>query len=236
MVDENKVSNKKVKSISDNALAIILAGIIISISLLVSVSSFEINGSYIVGSSPNASIKSIICDLDNNSECATISNDNLVTLDVVHYKNHIGDKFHFHANTTMSAAEVVYMLGCTTNRTVHFLNFEILVSANPILVEFYDGPNVTTLGTLSTATHNTNRLIDTNASMNIYLGPTIADDGILLVRRAILGAQSKITGISESSAEWILPPNECFAFKITNLDGNNVDLYANFFWYEEDFE
>lgn len=66
--------NNDIPKKKDNvSLAIILAGIIISISLLVSVSIFRIDGSYIVGSSPNASVNNIICDPNNLTQCAYVN-------------------------------------------------------------------------------------------------------------------------------------------------------------------
>jgi hypothetical protein len=163
----------------------------------------------------------------------THTGEGVITAEYLYQKLYNGEMYHINGNASVNTGDVVAFVGCTNNDTdIHFINFEIIASATPILIEFYESPTITSNGTLIPNTYM-NRNINNTGSLDVYGGSTITDDGTLLFRKAILGTQNKDVGSFEEIVGWFLKYNTCYQFKITNNDGNNVDLYANFYWYEE---
>lgn len=67
----NNISKKKPKDYISEA--IMIGAIIIAVALLMNTSIFKIEGSYIVGQSPNTSLNTIICDPSNSSNCVNVT-------------------------------------------------------------------------------------------------------------------------------------------------------------------
>lgn len=171
--------------------------------------------------------------IGNNGKLLKTNERSLVSLSSIHYHNHVGDIFVYNEDFILNAAQVHLDLWCIgSEKNAHFTSFEVTVGGNPILIEFFENPTITNNGTAKNLS-NTNRQFNFNSSINVYDDPTITNDGKLLIRRGIIAAQSKIAGVAGSETEWILARDTCYLFKVTNQNGNNVQFYNTFFWYEE---
>lgn len=152
----------------------------------------------------------------------------------IHQANHDGLVYHYSQTGTMNAGDVLYFMGCTGNESdVHFIDYELLATANPIILEFYENPTINTTNGILVNSSIMNRQSNLTATMDLYVNPDVSNDGKLLFTKAILGTQNKDSGQLKEGLDWILNTSTCYTFKITNNDGNNVDIYANFFWFEE---
>jgi len=158
--------------------------------------------------------------------------DETVTIDSVHQNSYEGKTFHFGTNFTMNSGDIVYFMGCTQDKSVHFREFLLNADANPIVIQFFEAPTITNNGSSLPLGHNRNRQSSNNSTLLLFNNPTVTNEGTQLFIKAIQGTQQKVSGETSAPVEWILDNNTCYNFKIHNQNGNGVSLYANFFWYE----
>lgn len=182
-----------------------------------------------VGIHPDTTFKT-----NTNITNVSFNHGNLPVINTVHQMTHEGNAFHFGDNFTMNSNDIVRFMGCTQNKTVHFREFLLTTSGSPIFLEFFENTTFSSNGTLIGLGHNRNRQLKSFiiSDLILFANPTVIDDGARLFPRAIYGAQQKIGGETSVPIEWILALNTCYTFKITNQNGNNVNVVANFFWYE----
>ena len=223
MEEKKKLISNKAK---DNSLAILLAGIFIAMSILL-VNNYSIS----ISEADNVTINNEIISFPSGS--LTNSNGTLVILDEIHYQNHLGTLFLNNFNKTFSAGEVQYFLACPTTKNVHFISLEVKSTNAPIMIELFENPTVTNNGSLINLI-NTNRELNLNHSTNIYVNPTITNDGTKLYRDFVLSSSGfKVENQFLQSGEIILSKLYCYAIKITNQDGNGVDVVGTLFMYED---
>lgn len=211
MTSNNDNNNKK--SRPNNDVGFVFIGMCIFIGLL------------FVGASTSTAIGQFV---------KVSSEDETVIIGSVHQHTHEGTAYHFGNNFTMNTGDVVRFMGCTQNKTIHFREFLLTSDASPIFLEFFENTTFSSNGTSLNPGHNRNRQLKSSmtSSLMLFANPTVIDDGVRMFPRAIFGQQQKVGGDLAVPIEWDLALNTCYSFKIHNLNGNNVDLVANFFWYE----
>lgn len=160
-------------------------------------------------------------------------NEPIPTSNELNFYNHEGNLFSYSTTGVMNSLDVLYFMGCPNgSKEIHFDNYEIIADGNPILVEFFENPTInTTNGTLVNP-YVMNRNFNTNATMSLYLNPDVINDGTRLFIKSIVGSQNKDVGSSIGVLGWTLNNTKCYAFKITNNNGNGVNIYSNFIWHE----
>lgn len=174
---------------------------------------------------------------NSNGNPVTVSNENtLVIMDELHYRNHQGNFWTASASANLNTGQTSEFMMCVDNVTeFHFVDFTLSVSGGPVNIELYEDPTLTNNGTAFNLTNMNRGFRDKNQTVDTYVTPTYTAPGFLLFEDAITGGTgqaAKITAPFDLSSEWILVDG-CFLFIITNNDGNNNDIYINFFGYEE---
>ena len=156
----------------------------------------------------------------------------LIVIDSIHERIHSGEGFQFSLRqTNIPASTVSYLLMNTTLSATHFRDYSIRCDSNPILVELYEEPTITSYGNL-TSSKNRNRFSNHTSDSLIYLNSTISNDGTLLFVDEIYSNNNKAGEISGVPVEWLLKKDSTYLIKITNNNGNNVNCVYNFFWYD----
>ncbi|CAN8139676.1 hypothetical protein THIOSC15_1780003 [uncultured Thiomicrorhabdus sp.] len=85
--------------------------------------------------------------------------------------------------------------------------------------------------------HNKNRASTTVSKFGILEGVTVTNDGELLRLTAAplsVSPSNKIVGVNDMDDSWKLKKNTKYALKLTNININDIDVYANFEWAEHE--
>lgn len=161
----------------------------------------------------------------------------LRTFDELQSAVHDGMMFSYTNHGTIAAAGTLMLLGVTGNRQVHFDGFSIDISQGPFLVEFFEAPTVTTLGTPVT-TRRRNRNNPNVSQMLVYSGGTVSATGLLLADDQLLlvglGA-NVLSGTSSVSDGWVLKANTTYLIRLTNQAGTTTSYNARFSWHEANY-
>lgn len=113
----------------------------------------------------------------------------------------------------------------------HFRHVLVQTDGGPFLVEFFEGPTVSSNGTLQTP-YNNNRNSTNTADTAVYDGPTITADGTLL--EAFLAPTTKGALGQDGANEWILKAGTVYLLRITNQTNGagTSEFVINLNWYE----
>jgi len=160
----------------------------------------------------------------------------LVVIQDSHYMNHLGAFWTASFAPTLNSAQSVEFTMCLNATTeFHFTDLSMAVSGSPVNFYLYDSPTITNNGTQFNMTNMNREFRNTVPGFDTYQAPTYTSAGTLLFQDAVTGSTgqgAKINAPFRLASEWILTDG-CFLFVITNNDGNNNDLYINFYGYEE---
>lgn len=147
---------------------------------------------------------------------------------------HDGNMYSFTSHGTLSAGSSLILLGRVGSKQVHFDGFDMDVSQGAFLVEFFEAPTITTVGTLQT-TSNRNRASTTTATMSLYAGTTVSANGTLLADDLLLlvGQGSNVlSGTATIDDGWVLKANTDYIIKMTNQAASTTSYNAKFAWHE----
>lgn len=107
-------------------------------------------------------------------------------------------------------------------------------ATGPSLVEFFENTTVSDDGT-PVPTFNRNRVSPQASAAEVFVGPTVTDDGDSLGQYLIVGGggggqSSSPIGTAEFPLEWILPPGQ-YLMRVTNQDVGDISssVFADFF-------
>lgn len=227
MVDINISSKKKVSKEKNNnyGQSIVLAAIIIAISIITTSNMFQINGSYLVGSSPNATVITNTVITDPLDE---ISN-SVITIDFSHHEIHEGDSFILSDQQLLNNGNTYDYILNTSNMSGKQVHLIVLTrgtgEANLFIYE-----NVTYTGGVLNGEVNRNR-----NSLNINKATII--ENVNIVSRGIkileehFGAGKNIGCESRNALEFILQENTTYSIEFTSESVQN-DISWLIEWYE----
>jgi len=115
---------------------------------------------------------------------------------------------------------------------MHFRNYS--VKGNPLSVQFYENPVVTTTGTQITP-RNRNRLSSKVSSAGIYVNAAVSSVGYPLDKDRIVGAGTGTSASGEISGlplEWTIDGGIPYMMTVTNEHNQTNTFLYRFFWYE----
>jgi len=189
-----------------------------------------------VGITPSL-LKTAICQFGDWSKCATITDEgSIVFITDPHFKNHNGEFYTASFTETLNTGQSSEFMMCLDNVTMfHFIDLSLAISGSPVNFLLYENPTLLTNGTQFNMTNMNRDFKNITPSFVTYNTPTYSAPGLLLFQDAITGTSgqgSKINAPFRLASEWILVDG-CFLFIITNNDGNNNDIYVNFYGYQE---
>ena len=147
---------------------------------------------------------------------------------------HDGLAFGLSSHSTLTAGSSLIMLGVTGTRQVHFDGFLCDVSQGQFLVELYESPTVTTLGTLQDSRRR-NRINTNTSQMLVYAGGTVSANGTLISDDYIIniGQGNNIVGGTAGLDDgFVLKPSTTYMIKLTNQAGTTTTYNAKFAWHE----
>ena len=147
---------------------------------------------------------------------------------------HDGRAFGFSSNGTVTAGASLILLGVTGALQVHFDGFLCDISQGPFLLEFYEAPTVTTLGTIQPSRRR-NRINTTVSEMLLYEGGTVSANGTLITNDLLLGigqGSNIISGTAGLDDGFVLLPNTTYMIKMTNQAASTTSYNAKFAWHE----
>ena len=147
---------------------------------------------------------------------------------------HDGLAFGFSTHSTLAAGTTLTMLGVTGALQVHFDGFLCDISQGPFLLELYESPTVTTLGTQQSSRRR-NRISTTVSQMLIYAGGTVSANGTLITDDLLLGigqGSNVVSGSAGLDDGFVLKPNTTYMIKMTNQAASTTSYNAKFAWHE----
>lgn len=147
---------------------------------------------------------------------------------------HDGMAFGISQHGTISAGVTLVMLGVTGNLQVHFDGFICDISQGNFLLELYEAPTVTTLGTLQ-ATRRRNRSNTNVSQMLIYSGGTVSANGTLIMDDLLLNigqGSNIVSGNASIDDGFVLKANTTYMIKLTNQASSTTSYNAKFVWHE----
>jgi hypothetical protein len=148
---------------------------------------------------------------------------------------HAGESFSYSANQIgLAIGGTVSILARTGSKQVHFDGFNVKVSQGPFRIVFYEAPTVTDAGTI-VETERRNRNIATVSLTDVYLNPTVSDNGRILdddLMPEISQGAVKNAGSGEIDTGWVLMPNTDYLVVLTNMSAAIVNWSARFTWHE----
>lgn len=156
-------------------------------------------------------------------------------LKTVNHQNayvHDGVSFSFSGTFALPSLGVTYFLGRTFETHAHLQDFSIGTDSAPVMVELFEAPTITTVGTLA-ASVNRNRESQNQAGVLVYTGAAVSSDGLRLLVTKLLGTQNDVVA-REIEGEWLLKRNTDYIFKITNQSNQAANMRASFNWVEAD--
>ena len=147
---------------------------------------------------------------------------------------HDGMAFGFTQYSTILAGASLIMLGVTGARQVHFDGFLCDISQGPFLLELYESPTVTTLGTQQSSRRR-NRSNPNVSQMLIYAGGTVSANGLLIADDLLLGigqGSNVVSGSAGLDDGFVLKANTTYMIKMTNQAASTTSYNAKFAWHE----
>jgi len=150
---------------------------------------------------------------------------------------HDGMMFGLSSHGTITAGASLILLGVIGTRQVHFDGFKCDISQTPFLIEFFESPTVTTLGT-QVATRRRNRANANVSQMLVYSGGTVSANGALIDDDQLLlvgqGA-NVLNGTGTIEDGWVLKANTTYMIKLTNQASSTTSFNTKFAWHEAEY-
>lgn len=147
---------------------------------------------------------------------------------------HDGMAFGFSEHGTVLAGASLIMLGVTGALQVHFDGFLCDISQGPFLLELYEAPTVTALGTIQSSRRR-NRSNPNVSKMLIYAGGTVSANGLLITDDLLLGigqGSNVVNGTAGLDDGFVLKANTTYMIKMTNQAASTTSYNAKFSWHE----
>jgi hypothetical protein len=141
--------------------------------------------------------------------------------------------FSFSQSFQVAANGSVYFIGIPNGRSITFDGEEYLSSVGGYEVRFLKGVEFT--GGQALTGVNTNTADPVTQTLSIIGGPTVANDGNLLLLTGAPVAdspQGRLRSQSNVIAPWHLDSGINYGIKITNLNNQPIDMYAALYWSE----
>ena len=141
--------------------------------------------------------------------------------------------FSFSQSFQVAGNGSVYFIGMPNGRSITFDSEEYLSSVGGYEARFLKGIEFTGGQTLSGV--NTNTADPVTQTLSIIGGPTVTNDGdLLLLTGAPVAAspQGRVRSQSNVTAPWHLDSGVNYGIKITNLNTQAIDMYATLYWSE----
>lgn len=150
---------------------------------------------------------------------------------------HNGLAFSLTARGTLAAEGSLIVLGVTGNKQVHFDGFLCDISQGPFLLELFESPTVTALGTKQTS-HRRNRANANVSLMLVYTGGTVSANGLLIADDLLLSAGQEVNVVGGSAGlddGFVLKANTTYMIKMTNQATSVTSYNSKFSWHEADY-
>lgn len=144
---------------------------------------------------------------------------------------HEGKHWTYSEIATLTTGQSIYLFGRVGALPAHLTDFSIKSDSAPITVEMFEAPTISALGTPATVI-NRNRDVAVPPLMQVYVAPTVTDDGTRLFVDRILGTQQTVSSL-ENRGEWLLKPATDYLFKIINNSNQSAAIRAAFDWVED---
>lgn len=237
MVKEKE--KKKDSKPSKVAIATVLAGLFTSMSILFVGNNLDVSLSYVVGVSDNVSMNTVICDKENSTSCADVSNDKLFTLskDFLDEQIDLGKMYATRYEVSVTSGDTVFLKANSTEQT-HLLLRRIFASTTgnelDYSIELFEGgKDDESKDKLYTFNVNRNYLDD--SKFNIYTDVTNVDlTGALLLPFGNEELSDKKFGVnSVSEAKYVLRNDTEYYLAITNRDGGVLTATLYWQWYDD---
>jgi len=158
---------------------------------------------------------------------------NLVVLDTIHYRVHIGEMFQVDKVSLAVAnnASSEILIRVPSNGSAH-MAFTIRAGGDTRL-QLFEGPTVTGDG-VSIPTVNRNRFSSKVTGILAFHTPTVADDGVPLSSILSAGGTggNSAGGDASSFSEWVLKSDTDYLMKGTNVAGTAQNIGLEVYWYQ----
>ena len=157
----------------------------------------------------------------------------IITIDELHALGHKAIVFSAAVKFTLPASDVVYLTGLTGLSPVHWVSFDVALTAGEI--EVRPRENVVATGGTPIIPICRNRNAPQVSQFELAALPTVSDAGDVLDTIGIPGsnipAQVRPQGGGDN-IEWVLKPETKYALEFTNLNATEKTVYGRFTWYE----
>lgn len=147
---------------------------------------------------------------------------------------HDGVLFSYATHGAIAASTSLILLGRVGAKQVHFDGFDMDISQGPFLIEMFESPTITAVGTQQTPSRR-NRANNTASTMLLYSGTTVSANGTLISDDLMLLAGQGVNILSGTATiddGWVLKANTDYIIKLTNQAASETNYNANFAWHE----
>jgi len=138
---------------------------------------------------------------------------------------------HSERYTLANGATVDHLLGVPGTVHAELLSLEIVTSAAPLNIDFYEAAIVSANGTARTP-RNLNRQSALGSACSLHYAPTVTDTGVAILSTLVSGDKS-IGGRMNTSGRIILKANEKYLLRIQNASGGNASFALLLRWGED---
>lgn len=149
---------------------------------------------------------------------------------------HDGNAYTYSAYGTILAGASLVMIGRVKAKQVHFDGFSVHLSQGDTLLEFFESPAISAVGTQQNARRK-NRAINNTATMLVYSGSTVTSDGtlILVSKPPLTGGGAHIESAIDTIGEgWVLKENTDYMIRLTNQAASTTSYSVEFNWHESE--
>ncbi len=155
------------------------------------------------------------------------------TIDYAHHEIHSGSHYFYDDTHVILRADSIIHLIVTpnTDKFAHLI-FSVGSTGGQTLVEMYEAPTVSNVGTPEPVFNRNRNYPDTPTTL-LYETPTFSAHGVR-IDRATYGTTYKksIGGGGRSSSELVLKKNTMYLFRVVELDVAATVTNITFDWYE----
>lgn len=161
------------------------------------------------------------------------STQSLQVIDYAHHEIHAGSHYFYDDTHSLAKnASIMHLLVTPDTTKWAHLAFAVGSTGGQILVEMFEGPTVSNVGTIEPMFNRNRNFPDTPTTL-LYETPTVSADG-LRIDRATYGTTEKksIGGGDRSNSEIVLKQNTMYLFRISEQNVNPAVVNITFDWYE----
>ena len=134
-----------------------------------------------------------------------------------------------------NGASVEVLLSVPAGTFPHFQELELDTDGGPVRVFLYEGTTTSADGSELTWI-NKNRNSSNSPSTQVFVSPTITDDGTLLKRKAAPNSGPLTVFNQSQGGEWVLQPSTKYLIRITNASGAAREVNITIAMYEIGYE